>query len=115
RIGYPSELIVGEAAVRDHMRGLFGDWRAPGVTVCLHEHRGGFAHSRDAVQGLARKTREAGVQLLAPVEVTGLALDGSGAVSEVQTSEGAITAEQVVVAVGPWIKTLWGMLDLPQQ
>src|SRR5215470_10774911 len=27
-IGYPSELHVGETAVRDHMRALYSDWRA---------------------------------------------------------------------------------------
>src|ERR671925_467717 len=36
RIGYPSELHVGNDAVRDHMRELFPDWRAEGLTVCLH-------------------------------------------------------------------------------
>ena len=30
RIGYDSELITGEAEVAEHMRALFGDWRAPG-------------------------------------------------------------------------------------
>ena len=30
RIGYPSELILGEAEVAAHMRALFPDWRAPG-------------------------------------------------------------------------------------
>ena len=39
RIGYPSELYVGEEAVATHMRSLYGDWRAPGLTVCLHEQR----------------------------------------------------------------------------
>src|SRR5215831_16483943 len=36
RIGYRSELILGEQAVDEHMKGLFPDWRAQGVTVCLH-------------------------------------------------------------------------------
>ena len=40
RIGYRSELIVGEAEVDAHMKSLFPDWRAKGVTVCLHEHPG---------------------------------------------------------------------------
>ena len=31
RIGYPSQLILGEAAVAAHMRSLFDDWRAPGL------------------------------------------------------------------------------------
>ena len=37
RIGYESELILGEAEVAAHMRELFPDWRAPGLSVCLHE------------------------------------------------------------------------------
>ena len=43
RIGYDSELIVGADAVDAHMKELFPDWRAQGVTVCLHEKQGGFA------------------------------------------------------------------------
>src|SRR6202049_4518563 len=52
RIGYRSELIVGERAVDDHMKALFPDWRAKGVTVCLHEHQGGFAFNMASVLGL---------------------------------------------------------------
>ena len=38
RIGYPSELHLGEEAVSAHMRSLFDDWRAPGLTVtCARE------------------------------------------------------------------------------
>ena len=36
RIGYPSELYIGEAAVTAHMRSLYPDWRATGITACLH-------------------------------------------------------------------------------
>jgi glycine/D-amino acid oxidase-like deaminating enzyme len=59
RIGYESELITGEAQVAAHMRGLFPDWRAPGLSVCLHERRGGFAFNRDSMLGLASKARAA--------------------------------------------------------
>src|SRR5438045_6447698 len=31
RIGYRSQLIVGEGAVDEHMKALFTDWRAAGV------------------------------------------------------------------------------------
>ena len=41
-IGYPSQLIVGEAEVRDYMKTMFPDWRAQGVHVCLHEEKGGL-------------------------------------------------------------------------
>jgi glycine/D-amino acid oxidase-like deaminating enzyme len=112
QIGYPSQLILGEAEVAAHMRSLFHDWRAPGLSVCLHERAGGFAYNRDSMQGLASKARAAGAEIEEGVEVTGFELDGSGAVTRVQTSAGPIAAEQVVVAVGPWIPTLWEMLEL---
>ena len=114
RLGYPSELIVGERAVAAHMGGLFGDWRAPGLTVCLHEHRGGFAYNLDAVRGLERLAREAGARIAEGVTVTGFDLDGAGAVTTVHTNGGAIAAEQVVVAAGPWTARLWKLLELPE-
>lgn len=113
RIGYPSELHTGEPAVRSHMRELFGDWRAEGMTVCLHERVGGFAFNHESMHGLADKARAAGATIAEGVEVTGFELDGSGAVTSVLTSGGPIEVEQVVVAVGPWIPKLWEMLGLP--
>jgi len=115
RIGYQSELILGEAEVAAHMRSLFPDWRAPGLTVCLHEHRGGFAFNRDSMLGLAAKAREAGAEIAEGVEVTGFELDGSGAVTRVETTAGPIDVDQVVVAVGPWVGRLWELLGLPRR
>jgi glycine/D-amino acid oxidase-like deaminating enzyme len=112
RIGYPSELHIGEQAVRAHMRGLYDDWRADGLSVCLHEHRGGFAFNKESMQGLAAKARAAGAEIAEGVEVTGFEFDGSDAVTRVETTAGAIAVEQVVVAVGPWIPHLWRMLGL---
>ena len=112
RIGYPSQLHTGEEAVRAHMRGLYGDWRAEGLSVCLHEDRGGFAFNKESMLGLAGKARAAGAEIAEGVEVTGFGYDGSGAVTRVETSAGTIEVEQVVVAVGPWIPNLWRMLGL---
>ena len=111
-IGYESELHVGERAVSAHMRSLFGDWRAEGLSACLHERRGGFAFNRESMLGLAAKARRAGAEIAEGVEVVGFELDGSDAVTRVQTSSGPIEVEQVVVAVGPWIPRMWGMLGL---
>src|SRR6201985_971082 len=113
RIGSPSELITGEQAVEAHMRSLYPDWRAPGLTVCLHEHAGGYAVNRESMLGLADKARAAGAQIRTGVEVTGFEFDGSGAATRVNTNQGPIDVEQVVVAVGPWIASLWEMLGLP--
>jgi glycine/D-amino acid oxidase-like deaminating enzyme len=115
RIGYPSELHTGEPAVREHMRGMFGDWRAEGLHVCLHERVGGFAFNRESMLGLAGKARAAGARIEVGVEVTGFDSDGSGAVTLVETSAGSIEVEQVVIAVGPWIASLWEMLGLPDR
>ena len=115
RIGYDSELITGEDAVAAHMRALYPDWRAKGLTACLHEHRGGFAFNKESMLGLADKARAAGARIAEGVEVTGFERDGSGAVTSVRTSAGDVAVEQVVVAVGPWIAGLWEMLGLPDR
>jgi methylglutamate dehydrogenase subunit A len=116
RIGYRSDLIVGEAEVRAHMQTLFPDWRAQGVTVCRHERQGGFAFNRDSVLGLLEKCEAAGVTVLSGVEVTGFELAGDESVSAVETDQGAIrVGEQVVIAPGPWARQFWAMLGLPDR
>ena len=59
------------------MSELYPDWRAEGLEVCLHEHRGGFAFNRESMLGLADLAREAGAQIVEGVEVTGFERDGS--------------------------------------
>ncbi|MCS7006015.1 MAG: FAD-binding oxidoreductase [Thermoleophilia bacterium] len=116
RIGYRSELIVGAAEVDAHMKALFPDWRAQGVTVCLHEHQGGFAFNMDSVHGLYGKCRQEGVRVLSGVEVTGFEDRSDGSIAAVETSYGPIeVGEQVVVAPGPWAKRFWTMLGLPER
>ena len=114
RIGYRSELLVGEAEVDDHMKALFPDWRAKGVTICLHEHQGGFAFNTDSVLGLRDKCLEEGVTVLSHTEVTGFQFRDDDSVSVVETDKGPIeVGEQVVIAPGPWAKRFWSMLGLP--
>ena len=115
RIGYPSELYVGEADVARHMGSLYDDWRAPGLSVCLHERSGGYGLNRESMRGLADLARGAGARIETGIEVTGFELDQAGAVTTAHTSGGDIEVEQVVVAVGPWIASLWSMLGLPDR
>jgi glycine/D-amino acid oxidase-like deaminating enzyme len=115
RIGYPSELYIGEEDVTAHMRTLYPDWRASGITACLHELAGGYAFNRESMFGLAGKARGAGAEILTGVEVTGFELDGADVVTAVRTSIGTIEVEQVVVAVGPWIASIWEQLGLPDK
>jgi glycine/D-amino acid oxidase-like deaminating enzyme len=114
RIGYRSELIVGETEVDAHMKGLFPDWRAKGVTICLHEHQGGFAFNTDSVLGLRDKCVAEGVTILSYTEVTGFRSRDDDSVSAIETDKGPIeVGEQVVIAPGPWAKRFWSMLGLP--
>ncbi len=114
-LGYPSHFIEGEKHVKKYMQGIFYDWQAEKLEVVLHEHRGGHAWSKQAIHGLAIKAEQEDAQVMTGVTVTGFEIAGDGSVTAVHTDVGVIQVGHVIVAVGPWIKTLWGMLDLPQE
>ena len=111
-IGYPSRLVEGERDCRSYLQDLFGDWQAPGITNVLHERRGGYANNQASMRGLADKARAQGVSVRTGVRVTGLDL-ADGAVRAVMTDRGSVRCENLVVAVGPWVRDLWQMLELP--
>jgi methylglutamate dehydrogenase subunit A len=112
-IGYPSEFIEGEADSMRYMKRLFGDWQAQGITSVLHEKKGGYANNQKSMCGLAEKAKGEGVRILAGVRVTGFQFSG-GAVSAVETDKGVIKTDYVIVGAGPWVKSIWEMLDLPK-
>ncbi|MEP6656758.1 MAG: FAD-binding oxidoreductase, partial [Betaproteobacteria bacterium] len=114
-IGYESVFIEGEQKCMQYMQGILHDWQAKNITSVLHEKRGGYANNMASLHGLSRKVRALGVEIIEGVTVTALHADsGSRAVRRVETSAGAIACEQVIVAVGPWINSIWNMLDLPK-
>jgi hypothetical protein len=53
------------------------------------------------------------VAIRSGVRVTGFEMSG-GAVA-VHTDQGEIRCDEVVIAAGPWVRDLWGMLDLPER
>ena len=111
-IGYDSTFVEGADASAAYMKEMFSDWRAQGITSVLHEKKGGYANNTASMYGLAAKAEAEGVRIMTGVEVTGFKIDG-GAVSAVETDKGAITCEAVAIGVGPWVRSLWSMLDLP--
>ena len=113
-IGYPSTLVEGEEECREYMRNIFHDWQAENITSVLHEHRGGYANNKASMQALAAKAQAEGVRICTGVWVTGLRLE-DGAVSAVETDQGTVRCEHLVVGVGPWIRDVWKMLDLPEK
>ncbi|MGI9238742.1 MAG: NAD(P)/FAD-dependent oxidoreductase [Woeseiaceae bacterium] len=114
-IGYESTFIEGVDDCTRYMRALFDDWQAQGITSVLHEKRGGYANNRKAMEGVAAKAEALGVRIMGGVEVTGLDRDSSGAVKRIETNQGSVACDYVVLGAGPWVRNFWSMLDLPEQ
>ena len=111
-IGYESVLVEGGGKCDAYMEEMFSDWQAKGITVVLHEKRGGYAENMPSMLGLAAKAQAEGVQIRTPVSVTGIRVDG-GAVTAVETDQGLVECDFLVVAAGPWVRDFWHMLDQP--
>jgi len=115
-IGYESTFVEGQKDSMDYMKTIFNDWQAKGITSVLHEKRGGYANNTASIYGLADKAESFGVKIITGTEVTGFKRgNNSKAVTGVVTSKGTIDCEQVIVAVGPWVKNIWDMLELPKK
>jgi glycine/D-amino acid oxidase-like deaminating enzyme len=113
-IGYPSTLVEGESDCRVYMESIFPDWQARNITSVLHEQRGGYANNMASVRGLADKATALGVRIHTGVRVTDVRVEG-GAVTAVETEDGLVRCDNLVVATGPWVRDFWHMLDLPQK
>ncbi len=115
-IGYPSVFIEGAKDCDRYMKDMFVDWQAQNITSVLHEKKGGYANNMRSIEGLARLARDEGVRIETGVKVTGFerANGASSAVKAVLTDKGRIACEEVIVGVGPWVKQIWDMLDLPE-
>jgi methylglutamate dehydrogenase subunit A len=110
-VGYPSDIYVGEEA-RKFLRGIWPDFKTDGVDVALHEKVSGYAGTRQAVAGLAKKCAEHGVRILSGIEVTGYE-NAAGQVKAVVTNQGTIKCDLVIWGLGAWTPKHWEMLDQP--
>ncbi|MBC2696237.1 MAG: FAD-binding oxidoreductase [Desulfobacteraceae bacterium] len=114
-IGYDSLFIEGEKECLKYMReNIFHDWQAKNITSVLHELKGGYAHNTKSLYRLADKAEAEGVRILTGVKVTGLKTDNNS-VTAVETQKGNIKCDYVIIGAGPWAKSFWDMLDLPDQ
>jgi glycine/D-amino acid oxidase-like deaminating enzyme len=114
-IGYESVFIEGAAESERYMKSLFSDWRAQGITSVLHEMPGGYANNARAMLGLAAKAEALGVRIVSSINVKALESDSSHAITAVDTDQGRIECDYVVVAAGPWVRNFWEMLELPME
>ncbi|MBW2173128.1 MAG: FAD-binding oxidoreductase [Deltaproteobacteria bacterium] len=114
-LGYESLFIEGEKACLKYMKeNVFHDWQAKNITSVLHEKKGGYAHNTRSLYRLADKAEAEGVRILTGVEVTGFKTDNDS-VTAVETNRGNIECDWAVVGAGPWAKSFWDMLALPNR
>jgi hypothetical protein len=114
-LGYESLFIEGEKACLKYMKAnVFHDWQAQNITSVLHEKKGGYAHNTRSLYRLADKAEAEGVRILTGVEVTGFKTDNDS-VTAVETNRGNIDCDWVIVGAGPWAKSFWDMLALPNR
>jgi hypothetical protein len=113
-LGYESTFIEGEQDCLKYMKdNIFHDWQAKNITSVLHEKKGGYAHNTRSLYRLADKAEAEGVRILTGVEVTGFKTDNYS-VTAVETAQGNIECDWVIVGAGPWAKSFWDMLGLPE-
>ena len=115
-IDYDSVFIQGVKESENYMKKMFSDWQAKGITSVLHEKRGGYANNAAAINGLAKKAEVEGVRILTNTTVKGFKYgSNSTAVTEVETDKGLIKCNQIIIGSGPWAKSFWEMLELPNK
>jgi sarcosine oxidase subunit beta len=105
--GVDSEYLDPEAAT-EHCPELRAD-RFVGATYCPTD---GFADPHLALQGFTTAAREAGVDIRTHTPVTDVLRDDDGVVTGVATDDGAIEADFVVNAAGPWARRVAAMADV---
>ncbi len=114
-LGYESVFVEGKKDCLNYMKtNIFHDWQAKNITSILHEKNGGYAHNTRSLYRLADKAEAEGVRILTGVEVTGLKTDNN-VVTAVETPQGDIECDWVVIGAGPWAKGFWDMLELPDK
>ena len=68
------------------------------------------------MEGLSKKVFDLGVNVVLNTEVTGFVSSGEGQrVTAVETSQGTIECDNLIIGAGPWVRDFWHMLGLPSQ
>ena len=105
RIGYESELILGEDRGREaHEARSSPTGARPACPSACTSTAAASRSTRSRSTASRRRRSTPAPRSPRAIEVTGFELDDSGAVTRVNTSDGPTSiVEQVIVAVGPWI------------
>ncbi|MBF0276479.1 MAG: FAD-binding oxidoreductase [SAR324 cluster bacterium] len=110
-VGYPSDLYQGKDAHR-FLTSIWPDFKYHSVDVVLHEKLSGYAGTAQAINGLKSMCERHLVRIYSGVEV--LDYDTvNGQLSAVQTSQGLIQCEVLVLGLGAWTPKHWELLHQP--
>lgn len=87
---------------------------ADDIEAALVEPKSGWADPVATTRGFANASSARGVKILEGTAATGLVVDGNRVIG-VETTQGTIGCNSVVVAAGPWGKTIagWAGIDVP--
>ncbi len=107
-VGYHSDVYHGQYA-QSFLKGYWPDFKTDRIGTVLHEKVSGYAGTRQAVDGMAKKCADLGVRFHWGVEVTGYDMT-QGRVSKVLTDHGDIACDAVVAGLGAWTPKHWAML-----
>ncbi len=109
--GYTSDLYQGKDA-RQFLSSIWPDFNHHSIDVVLHEKLSGYAGTAQAIQGLRSMCERHGVTIYSGVEVQNYDLT-NGQVSAVQTNQGTIRCEMLILGLGAWTPKHWEMLHQP--
>ncbi len=107
--GVPSQIVdakqIGELAPEVNLDGIIGGSWCP---------RDGLVDPNGLLQGYVSNASRLGVTLLTKTPAIGIDVQG-GRIRRVVTAQGSIETETVVIAAGPWSKSIGAMagIDLP--
>ncbi len=109
RLGVEVDILTPEEARR-----LATGLEVTGVRGATFCARDGIADPNGVTQGFAKAAQARGIEIYRETEVTGIKIE-SGRVLGVETTRGAISAEIVVNAAGPYARRIGEMagLDIP--
>ncbi len=108
-LGVNTEWLSG-----DEVRARLPQMRLDDVLRGTFNAKDGLCDPNSVVMGYINAATRLGAQCIGSVEVTGLQVEG-GAVTDVHTSQGSISAPLVLNAAGPWAAQVGAMagLELP--
>ena len=110
-IGYESTFVEGQKDSMNYMKKFLMIGKQK-VLHLSYMKKGVVMQIIQLHLWFADKAESFGVKIITGTEVTGFKRgSNSKAVTGVETSKGTIDCEQVVVGVGPWVKTFWDMLE----